>query len=386
MAHERDAYRTSNGGGAPPRVWVLLGARKGDNRQLLALADALGWPYELFEVRYNALFSLPNLLLGPTRLTVRSCRPTPEPPWPDLVLAIGQRSVPFARWIKMKSGGWSKLVQLGRPRAPLDWFDLILTTPQYRLPERPNVQLLPLPVHDLTRAGLDAAAGAWRDRLSHLPRPRMAVIVGGPSWSYGFDTTSARRIARRADVIARQLGGGLMITTSPRTPPACADALEQGITVPHTLYRFDRERGADNPYNAFLGMADRILVTEESASCLAEVCAAGVPVTVLPLPKRPGLRLVERIAAGPAHRVFARLAVAGLATPPRDIGAIHAGLVDQGLAAWRDGLLEVRAPMDVDYNTRALAVRRVLALLGRSVRRDADSVGKPEVATSHALT
>ena len=29
-----------------PKVWVLLGNHAGDNAQLMAMADALGWPYE----------------------------------------------------------------------------------------------------------------------------------------------------------------------------------------------------------------------------------------------------------------------------------------------------------------------------------------------------
>ena len=30
--------------GQPPRIWVLLGERRGDNNQLLGLAEALGLP------------------------------------------------------------------------------------------------------------------------------------------------------------------------------------------------------------------------------------------------------------------------------------------------------------------------------------------------------
>ena len=31
-----------------------------------------------------------------------------------------------------------------------------------------------------------AASGPWRDRIAHLPHPRLAVLLGGPSASVRF--------------------------------------------------------------------------------------------------------------------------------------------------------------------------------------------------------
>ncbi|HEY9223461.1 MAG TPA: ELM1/GtrOC1 family putative glycosyltransferase, partial [Variovorax sp.] len=82
-------------------VWVLLGARHGDNQQLLAIADALGVPYRTVRLRFNAAAGLPPVLLGPSRLSWRSKDPaTLQPPWPRVVLAAGRKSVPAARWIR----------------------------------------------------------------------------------------------------------------------------------------------------------------------------------------------------------------------------------------------------------------------------------------------
>ena len=134
---------------APPRVrvWVLLGDGAGDNAQLLRLAEALGWPFEAKRIRYNRLNRCPNLLLGASKLTVDTRRSDPlAPPWPDLVIGASRRAAPLARWIKKQSGGRSRLVHLLHAQAPLHYFDLVVTTPQYRLPERSNVlhNLLPL--------------------------------------------------------------------------------------------------------------------------------------------------------------------------------------------------------------------------------------------------
>ena len=57
-----------------------------------------------------------------------------EPPWPDLVIGIGRRTVAVARWIRKQSGGRTQLVRLGHPRAPNRLFDLVITTRQYPVP------------------------------------------------------------------------------------------------------------------------------------------------------------------------------------------------------------------------------------------------------------
>ena len=35
---------------APPRIWLLIGDKPGDNAQARVVADALGWPYEVRQV------------------------------------------------------------------------------------------------------------------------------------------------------------------------------------------------------------------------------------------------------------------------------------------------------------------------------------------------
>ena len=39
--------------GFPPRVWLVTGYRAGERSQILALAEALGWPFELKEMSYR---------------------------------------------------------------------------------------------------------------------------------------------------------------------------------------------------------------------------------------------------------------------------------------------------------------------------------------------
>src|SRR5690606_35534405 len=107
-----------------PLIWVLLGHRAGDNGQALALASALNWQTIAKRLRYTRLHHAPNWLLGASTAHLRSDSDPIQPPWPDIVIGVGKRSVPVARWIRRQSQNKTRLVQIGRPFAPLHDFDL----------------------------------------------------------------------------------------------------------------------------------------------------------------------------------------------------------------------------------------------------------------------
>src|SRR5262245_20673895 len=87
-----------------PNTWVLLGKGLGGNRQIIGLAEALGWPFEAKTLAYNPLNRCPNLFLGASIVSLDRQASSPlEPPWPDLVIAASRRSAPIARWIKKQA-------------------------------------------------------------------------------------------------------------------------------------------------------------------------------------------------------------------------------------------------------------------------------------------
>ena len=107
-------------------VWCLLGRKAGDNRQVRALADELGWGYEQKQIVARPWELLPHLSLGVTLAGIDRGASTPlEPPWPDLVITAGRRNEPVARWIKHQSGGAAKIVHVGRPWASPERWDLV---------------------------------------------------------------------------------------------------------------------------------------------------------------------------------------------------------------------------------------------------------------------
>jgi mitochondrial fission protein ELM1 len=337
-----------------PNIWVLLGVKGGDNAQAIDLAKAVGWRFETKQLRFNPLHALPNVVLGGSLANLERERSEPlGPPWPDIVISAGKRSVPVARWIQEQSGGRTRLVHIGRPWAPLSWFDLIITTPQYSLPARPNVLHNTLPLHSVDVEKLASAPdfAQWKQRMAALPSPYTVLLVGGNSPSYVLDATTAARLGAEASTVVRGNGGSLLVATSSRTSAEAADALEAAIDCPHHFHRF-RKGSCENPYRPFLALAERFIVTGDSASMLAEACATGRPVAIYPVPRRleslPGSKLLREgiwqwRAARTSYRgtpkqqdrlarFYDGLVVAGFLTPSRDLGAYHERLRAEGLA------------------------------------------------------
>jgi mitochondrial fission protein ELM1 len=357
----RNVNQPGSHNAAVPGVWVLTGHKAGDNAQVIALAEALGWPYVVKRFRYRGWELLTNRLLGATLAGIdRDASSDLAPPWPDLVITAGRRNEPVARWIKGRAGR-ARLVHVGRPWAPLDSFDLIVTTPQYFLPECANVLHNHLPLHGVNQDRLAQAADEWRPRLEHLPRPWTALLVGGDSGPFVFTRAKGRRLGRQANELAQQGGGSLLVSSSARTPVAAFTELQAYISVPAHIHAW-RAGQTENPYLAYLALADRLVVTGESMSMLTEAAYTGKPLYIFdPGDTGSWWRYRHNYRFKPLSHHFAmRFAPRRM---HRDVGRIQQQLVQDGRAVWLGepfpGGGGLKQPDDVER-----AVERVRALFG----------------------
>jgi len=361
-----------------PRVWLLAGPRAGDNNQVLALGEMLGWPFEVKQIAWRRRRLVPKVIasrslnLSLAGVDIRKSSPI-APPWPDLVISAGREQEPAARWIRMRSGDYSRLVHMGRPWAPLDAFDLIISTPQYALPARRNILLNVLPLHRVTPERLRDEAKAWEPRFAHLPEPRIAVLLGGNSGSFTLDVRKARRLGALVDALVRRGGGSLLITDSARTSPAAFDAFMERIDAPAHVYRWGRSAG-DNPYFGYLALADGIVITGESVSMLAEASVTGKPMHIFDLDDTPSADAPLWRRLGARFRYHALREWFALRLGPRymqrDIGMIQRHLVESGRAQWLEqapSRESVRAAQPVLTRDAERAVAQVRQLLARGL-------------------
>ena len=311
-----------------PSVWVLDAYRAGERTQIMALAeslaDDLGWDVTVKELAHNRIDFVPGLLRRASLAGIHVDRSSSlGPPWPDIVISAGMRNEPVARWIRAESGGRTRLVWIGRPWAPLAVFDLVVTTPQYRLPARDNVLQNVGTLHRITPERLAAESAAWEPQLGHLPHPVVGVVAGGHSGPFTFGPAAARKLGEIATAAAGN--GSVIATTSPRTSPAACDALAAALTGPHYLFRWS-PAAARNPYLAILGTADRFVVTSDTVSMLTETVATGKPVEIFDLDRggdhRPGAR---------AYKALMRF---GPQRATRDLTLFHKALLAHGQCRW----------------------------------------------------
>lgn len=324
-----------------PTVWVLTDDKLGHSTQSEGLAEALGWPYEVKALQFNALNRISNRLLGASLLSLDRARSASlQPPWPDLVISTGRRTVPAARWIGAQSGGRTRLVQLGRKGADrAEAFDLSVTCVHFGLPPHPRRIETLAPLTAISDARLHAARQRWRDLFAGLPRPHVALLVGGTSAMHLLDASTAARMARDVVAFARGAGGSVYVVTSPRTDAASCAAMRAEVGDAGRFYQW-QAGDPDNPYLGCLAVADVLVATGDSESMLAETAATGTPLYIYDLPARPGnvrqqfRAWVGRTAEtpGPLRRICQGLLTAGLVRAPRDLTAMHRALIDAGHA------------------------------------------------------
>ena len=247
--------------------------------QALGLAEATG--FELTEKRLAIRFPWavlpPRLWLFPFRAAGDGGERL-TPPWPDLVVACGRNAVAPALAIKRASGGRTIAAQIQNSGVGHTEFDLFVV-PEHDRIRAPQVIVTLGAVHRVTKARLAAEASRF-PALTAMPRPILSVLIGGTNKAYRLSRHQLGEIAEAIGVLLRSNGGSALVTPSRRTG-------EGGVS----LLR-DRLRGVsaviwdgtgENPYFAFLALADAFLVTADSVSMISEAAATGKPVHILGL-------------------------------------------------------------------------------------------------------
>ncbi|MBV9812336.1 MAG: mitochondrial fission ELM1 family protein, partial [Acetobacteraceae bacterium] len=233
-------------------VWVLDDTRAGTSEPALGIAERLDVPFHRVPLMWNWMadaagwvprgslmgIALPHGAAFPGSTATVAAQPRP----PRLIVSAGSRSATVALWFKSRFGcrvvhcadaGFAALRRAGL-------FDLLIV-PGYLAPSQADnvVPVIGVP-HRLSPAALARARRAWRDRLDHLPGPRVALLVGGarqnPLRSAELSPALAHALGVRVARLAAARGGSVMATTSRRTGAEATEALAAGLGgVMHVL-------------------------------------------------------------------------------------------------------------------------------------------------------
>lgn len=277
--------------------------------QALGLAEALQrlLPSEITvsRVKWRKAFDkLPSALKASWMLDPAGDDPLPaaRDAWPDVWIATGRATLPLSLMAKRRSGGKTFVVQTQDPRWQTGDYDLVVA-PRHDGIEGTNVLSITGSPHRVTPGRLAEGAAAFADQLEALPRPRVAVLVGGTSRAHDLPEAHAAKLAERIATAIGDVGGSLMLTFSRRTPEAAKAAMTARLSgLPGLIW----DGTGPNPYFAFLHHADQILVTEDSANMAAEAASTGKPVHVLPMVATRAADKFERLHADLRERGAAR--------------------------------------------------------------------------------
>lgn len=256
-------------------VWVLTEGHIGMENQARGLAEAMGAEPVIKRLypRFPWRILPPRLWPAPLRA------PGPQgdaltPPWPNVLITCGKRATAPSVAIRKASVGHTFTVHIQDPPMPAAAFDLVVV-PAHDSLRGPNVLVTQAAVHRVTRARLDDAAAALAPKVDAIPRPRVAVLIGGSNRKHKVAAAAFEQLGEQLAGLARNAGAGLLITPSRRTGAANEEILRRHLDgLPARIW----DGGGENPYFGYLGLADHVIVSRDSVSMVSEACATGKPV------------------------------------------------------------------------------------------------------------
>ncbi len=282
----------------PSPATILSQPFAGLEAQARGLAEAAGLDCTMLPIHARAPWRWLAPRLWPSPLAATGIAPRS-----GLVLGTGGAGAAVGAALRARG---ATVVQIQAPRLPARRFDLVVVNRHDAL-RGPNVLVTRTALHRASPARLAGARTEWAERLAHLPRPLVSVLVGGSNGRFRLEAAEGAALAGQLAALMRATGCGLALTPSRRTAPAVRAALEAAL---RPLGALVWDMTGENPYFGLLAHADAVVVTCDSVSMISEAVATAAPVLVAGLPGRSariGRFLEALIAEGRVRRFEGRL-------------------------------------------------------------------------------
>ena len=258
--------------------WIISDDQKiGTHSQCLGIAQALGLSplFKTMKPRWPWKGLPPQLWLAPLKaqsLGQDSIIPSPANPIPDILIAAGRASAAPAVALRKRAHREGKkcfTIFLQDPCLNPRHFDCVIA-PHHDHIQGDNVISVLGALHWLNADKIKAAVAAHP-----VPQqsPITTVLLGGDSRHYRYQASDIVALAEAL----KTMKGHILITPSRRTRLESIQTLKDSLSgVSFEIW----DRKGENPYLAYLGLADQIIVSGESVSMVSEACSTGKPVYV----------------------------------------------------------------------------------------------------------
>lgn len=262
-----------------PLIWVLADDRMGNVNQALGVAEALNLPFEKKTISYNKKARLPNWIRSASLMGVDIEQSSSlASPWPEILITAGRKTTPIARYIKKKSKGMTKIVQLMWPGFPNSDIDLIATPKHDGIKENNHIINTIGAPNRITPEKLKEEKDKWQKKFSDLPLPKIAVLIGGSTKKGQFTENHAKELVQKLDFYMKDKGGSFLITNSRRTGETATEIIKNNLKTKFYFHDFNSTK--ENPFFGYLSVSDAIIVTGDSISMCSESCSSGKPVYI----------------------------------------------------------------------------------------------------------
>lgn len=258
-----------------PLVWVVDSAYTGELNSRIGLAERLGYPYEIIPLPYPDISDYIQMLKQRYDHNTNGNKQ-------KLLIISGTGEETTAEIADLKRvfedclNIYLASILPDVPHIRLSEYDLVAS------PQCKGSNIIPLisVPHNLTNHLLSKAYHAHEDYFYSLPKPVIAVLLGGNTrYCDGFNEEHMGVLAQRIVSVAKSLAGFLVISNSRRTPETALATLLDNLDG-LSYFFFDWQEKEKSFYHALLAHADLFIVTGDSLSMCSEAAFTGKPVLV----------------------------------------------------------------------------------------------------------
>ncbi len=258
--------------------WVITEGIAGTENQCIGVAEALGTSpiIKRVDLRFPWKQLTPYFRIANKYAFSKKSDPI-TPPWPDIAICSGRKSIPAALYIKKASKEKTLVIQIQDPRCTPSLFDLVFL-PSHDPTRGKNVITTTGSLNRITQEKLTSESKKFPPFFKNK-KPAIAVLIGGNSKSHTLTKNITKKLSLELKNLA--VDYNIMVTASRRTDDENRSLLKESLGNDESIYFWD---GSDkNPYFAFLDRAEKILVTSDSASMISEAITSGKPTYIIPL-------------------------------------------------------------------------------------------------------
>ena len=290
------------------QAWCITDGAAGCISQVVGLANAMALEYSLKTVKIrnpwhyfpSGFYPLPGLALS-NALTFQpqTC--------PRYVISSGKRSVYASRYLKSVLGKKVTTIHIQDPKISSKYFDYVIA-PAHDAITGENVIKTQYTINHITDALLNNAVQSCKHDFQQYRKPLILTVLGGSNKHFAFDPASIQSMLAQIDTLTNNLQAQTMILFSRRTPAAIQALCKDYCRDKKTLLVWQDEH--ENPYLALLKLADKVILTCDSASMISEAITAKKQTYVYQLPlKKKHSRLQGFIDNLITHQTIGKLSV-----------------------------------------------------------------------------